>query len=57
MNEKFLEDNTEYYGFQVLSTKLRSSGEASTSTSSSFQNVVLGLLHEHDHEHEEKVGH
>ena len=30
--EKFLEDNTEYYGFQVLPSKLRSSVENSTTT-------------------------
>ena len=30
--EKFLEDNSEYYGFQVLPSKLRSSVENSTTT-------------------------
>ena len=57
VNEKFLEDNSEYYGFQVLSSKLRSSGEVlanHSSSSSSFQKV-LALLHDRDQE--EKVGH
>ena len=60
VNEKFLEDNSEYYGFQVLSSKLRSSGEVladnrSSSSSSSFQKV-LALLHDRDRDQEEKVG-
>jgi hypothetical protein len=52
-NEKFLDDNSEYYGFQVLSSKLRSSGDVLANPSSSFQKV-LGLLHDPDQE--EKVG-
>lgn len=40
-NERFLEDNSDYYKFQVFSSKLRST----TSTSSSyFHNSVLELL-------------
>ena len=54
VNEKFLEDNSEYYGFQVLTSKLRSSGEApccsssSSSASNSFQNSssVWEFLHD-----------
>jgi len=38
-NEKFLEDNSEYYGFQVLPSKLRSSeAEPSSTTTPIFQN-------------------
>ena len=46
--EKFLEDNTEYYGFQVLPSKLRSSSCSSTSIPSSndsFPNPFLEYLH------------
>ena len=39
--EKFLEDNSEYYGFQVLPSKLRSSSVES----SSFPNPFLDYLH------------
>jgi hypothetical protein len=50
VNEKFLEDNSEYYGFQVLTSKLRSSGEACSSSSccSSFLNSspIWDLLHD-----------
>ena len=42
VHEKFLEDNSEYYGFQVLTSKLRSSGEPiSTSNSSSSSSSVF----------------
>jgi len=41
-NERFLEDNSEYYKFQVFSSKLRST--TSTSSSSYFHNSVLELL-------------
>ena len=40
--EKFLEDNSEYYGFQVLPSKLRSS---SVESSTSFPNPFLDYLH------------
>ncbi len=56
--EKFLEDNSEYYGFQVLPSKLRSSsvGDAATASitsttnstttaTSSFPNPFLDFLH------------
>ena len=39
--EKFLEDNSEYYGFQVLPSKLRSS-----SLESPFPNPFLDFLHQ-----------
>jgi hypothetical protein len=55
VNEKFLEDNSEYYGFQVLSSKLRSSGETAGHSPPSSVNSfhkVLDLLHDR----EEKVG-
>ncbi len=39
-NERFLEDNSEYYKFQVFSSKLRST----SSSSSYFHNSVLELL-------------
>lgn len=44
--EKFLEDNSEYYGFQVLPSKLRSSSvDSSTTTTTSFPNPFLDFLH------------
>ena len=39
--EKFLEDNSEYYGFQVLPSKLRSS----SLDQSTFPNPFLDFLH------------
>ena len=49
--EKFLEDNSEYYGFQVLPSKLRSSVENttfetnSTTTTSPTTSTFLDCLH------------
>ena len=48
--EKFLEDNTEYYGFQVLPSKLRSSVENTTfetnTTTTPTTSTFLDCLHQ-----------
>lgn len=59
VNEKFLEDNSEYYGFQVLTSKLRSSGEApccSSSSSSSASNSFQNSSSVWEFLHDDKVG-
>ncbi len=43
-DEKFLEDNSQYYGIEVLKAKLRSSSEVGGSSAGSFHNSFLDFI-------------